>query len=136
MTYNEAHFQSELNQQLSGKLDSLLVWQDHVVGYMVKYLVACNGQTQLNSCAAFLHLLAKIRFNLDAANHLLPFLYGDYRFKTWTTVGIDLSSYIGQNVSIEFFSCLLNARSKLCSASKSFPFLNHLMRRSYSFSLA
>jgi gliding motility-associated-like protein len=27
---------------------------------------------------------------------------GDYRFKTWTTIGIDLSSYIGQTVTIIF----------------------------------
>ncbi|MEO8148856.1 MAG: PKD domain-containing protein [Bacteroidia bacterium] len=27
---------------------------------------------------------------------------GDYRFKTWTTVGIELSQYMNQNVTIEF----------------------------------
>jgi len=82
MTYNEAHFSVELNQRLSKKLDVLLTWQQHVVDYMVKYLVSCNGQTQLASCGSFIHLFAKIRFNLDAANQLLPLLYRDARFKT------------------------------------------------------
>ena len=31
-----------------------------------------------------------------------PPVTGDIRYKTWTTVGLDLSSYIGQNLTIEF----------------------------------
>lgn len=82
MTYNERHFSAELNQDLNGKLDGLLLWQNHVLEFVKKYLVASNEQVQLTNCNSFLQLLAKIRFNLEAVNELLPFLYRDYRFKT------------------------------------------------------
>lgn len=86
MTYNERHFSQELNLQLSHKLDSLIVWQNHALDFQIKYLVAVNGQTQLTNCSAFIQLLAKTRFNLDAANNLLRLLYDDYRFKTSVNV--------------------------------------------------
>lgn len=81
MSYNEAHFSAKENQAINNKLTSLLTWQSHVVDYMARYLTGANGQNQLTGCIAFFQLLAKIRFNLDAINHLLPLLYDDYRFK-------------------------------------------------------
>lgn len=82
MTYNEKHFEPELNTKLIKKLKSLQQWQNQVLEYLIEYLVASNDQQQLKHCEAFLHLLAKIRFNLESANLLLPTMYDDYRFKT------------------------------------------------------
>lgn len=86
MTYNEKFFEPALNKLLRKKLDSLLHWQDHSLEYLIKYLLASNGKEQLRHCECFLQLLAKIRFNIEAANVLLPMLYDDYRFKTSVNV--------------------------------------------------
>lgn len=82
MNYNERFFEPELNERLSKKLGKLVLWQNHALDYLIDYLLASNGQKQLEHCECFLQLLAKIRFNIEAANTLLPMLYDDYRFKT------------------------------------------------------
>ncbi len=82
MTYNAKHFSAELNIKLSAKLDALQLWQNHVLEFLIKYLVASNYQQQLSHCDSFLQLLAKMRFNLESANLLLPAMNDDYRFKT------------------------------------------------------
>jgi hypothetical protein len=82
MTYNEKHFSTELNQRLNKKLQDLQLWQNHTLEFLIEFLMASNDQSQLTHCEAFLHLLAKIRFNLESAGTLLPMMSGDYRFKT------------------------------------------------------
>ena len=86
MTYNEKFFESDLNKRLRKKLDSLLLWQNHSLEYLIDYLISSNGQQQLEHCECFLQLLTKIRFNIEAVNKLLPLLYDDYRFKTSVNV--------------------------------------------------
>jgi hypothetical protein len=86
MTYNESFFDAALNKKLKDKLDKLILWQDQVVKYMMTYLVDTNGQEQLKGCDSFIHIVAKIRFNLEAATSLCNFLYSDYRFKTSVNV--------------------------------------------------
>lgn len=82
MSYNEAHFDTALNAHLRKKLETLLLWQSHVLEFMRDYLVASNDQQQIKHCAAFLQLLVKMRFNVESTNLLIPTLYRDYRFKT------------------------------------------------------
>ncbi len=86
MNFNEKHFKSELNEQLDKKLKALHLWQQHTLEFLIQYLLASNKQQQLAHCDAFLHLLAKIRFNLESAVALLPSMSGDYRFKTSVNV--------------------------------------------------
>jgi hypothetical protein len=81
MSYNQTHFSTELNVKIKEKLDSISLWQSHVLDYLIKYLVGANWQSQLKYCECFLQLLAKIRFNLESINILLPQMYDDYRFK-------------------------------------------------------
>lgn len=82
MSYNKTFFQADINLKLKSKLDLLLLWQKHVLDFLIKYIIAANGVQQLTNFNCFLQLLAKIRFNLEATNALIPFLYDDYRFKT------------------------------------------------------
>lgn len=82
MTYNEKTFLPALNQQLAVKLDALITWQGHVLEYIIDYLVSASETPQLSNCESFLQLIAKIRFNLESVNFLLPQMYEDYRFKT------------------------------------------------------
>ncbi|RYE37022.1 MAG: hypothetical protein EOP42_01170 [Sphingobacteriaceae bacterium] len=86
MSYNKTFFEPQLNERLHKKLDSLLLWQNHSLDFLIDYLVASNGQQQLKHCECFLQLLAKIRFNLEGVNKVLPLLYDDYRFKTSVNV--------------------------------------------------
>lgn len=81
-SYNDVHFDEALNERLNEKVKTLLLWQGHVLEFMREYLVASNDQIQPKHCGAFLQLLAKIRFNLESANLLIPQLLRDYRFKT------------------------------------------------------
>jgi len=82
MSYNDVHFDSALNAKLKDRLSNLQQWQDYVIEYLAQYLVASSSQAQTIGCDAFLQLLAKIRFNLDSTNVLLPKMYEDYRYKT------------------------------------------------------
>ncbi len=86
MTYNENFFDAALNKRLKDRLDTLIPWQDQVVKYMMNYLVDTKDQQQLKGCDCFIHIVAKIRFNLEAATSLFSFLYNDYRFKTSVNV--------------------------------------------------
>jgi hypothetical protein len=86
MNFNQTRFKPELNNRLERKLKTLHHWQQHTLEFLIEYLLASNEQQQLAHCESFLHLLAKIRFNLESAVVLLPLMSGDYRFKTSVNV--------------------------------------------------
>lgn len=82
MSYNEIHFDDELNNRLYQRLRNLKLGQDRVLDFLKRYLLASNDKKQLKHCDAFLQLLVKMRFNLESVNLLLPIMFDDYRFKT------------------------------------------------------
>ncbi|MBS1522465.1 MAG: hypothetical protein JST50_15805 [Bacteroidetes bacterium] len=81
MSYNETFFRPEDNARYLSKLNLQLVMQKRVLDFLIKNLIAANNQIQLEHCDCFLHLIAKIRINLESINSVLTFLYEDYRFK-------------------------------------------------------
>ena len=53
-----------------------------VLDSIIAFLKSTKSIPQAENFDSFIHLIIKMRFNIDAAHQLLPLLKGDYRFKT------------------------------------------------------
>jgi len=105
MTYNEKHFEKDLNQHLNNRLQSLTVWQNHTLDFLIRYLLASNEKEQLPHCNAFLHILVKIRFNLESVGFLLPLMFDDYRYKT--SVNLIYRSLVDDIINSYYLFCTI-----------------------------
>lgn len=105
MTYNEKHFNEKLNRHLNSRLQSLKVWQNHTLDFLIKYLLASNNKEQLLHCQAFLHILTKMRFNLESAGLLLPLMFDDYRYKT--SVNLIYRSLVDDIINSYYLFCTI-----------------------------
>jgi len=82
MDYNTDKFTKELNDTLVSKLDNICEIQKDVLEILIGVLLSSDWNNQKDNHTVFLSLLAKIRFNVDACNQIVPSLKNDSRFKT------------------------------------------------------
>lgn len=82
MSYNTAHFEDSIVEQVDKKIVMIFECEKLVLDSVVTFLKSTKSYEQTENFSAFIHLLIKIRFNIEAAHRLLPLLKDDYRFKT------------------------------------------------------
>lgn len=82
MNYNQAHFDTKVIENLNNKIDMIMQCETLVLDSIKTFLKSTKSFPQTENFTSFIHLIIKMRFNIDAAHQLLALLKGDYRFKT------------------------------------------------------
>lgn len=82
MSYNSVHFDKAIVENVDRKIRMISNCEELVLESVITFLKSTKSYEQAENFASFIHLIIKIRFNLEAAHRLLPLLQEDYRFKT------------------------------------------------------
>lgn len=81
MEFNEKYYSVDLIEYQK-KISKIIDIQEKLLDYLINYLELTNEVEQLEHCDSFIHLIGKIRFNIESINTLMSFfLKSDYRFK-------------------------------------------------------
>lgn len=81
MTYNEREFESQEIRSINHETDLLIKHQSLVLDFFRDFLESCDGKEVPEHHEVFVHLLVKIRFNIEAGITLVPELKDDARKK-------------------------------------------------------
>jgi len=92
LTYNAAHFGADVVEKMDKKIKVIYQCESLVLSSIKAFLKSTKNYEQTENFVPFIHLVIKIRFNLEAAHRLLPLLKADYRFKT--------------SINLQYRSCL------------------------------
>lgn len=82
LTYNDLHFQKDVNDRISKKLNFIIECGKDILSFIKEFLLSANGHEQLKHHESFLYLIIKIRFNIESSLVLSELLKEDYRYKT------------------------------------------------------
>ena len=79
------------------RLDSVIENEKELLDLLKRFLLSANNQIQKEGFKSLLHLIVKIRLNIESVNLITPLLKGDYRFKT--SINLLYRSLIDDNIN-------------------------------------
>ncbi|HCN83625.1 MAG TPA: hypothetical protein DIT07_08395, partial [Sphingobacteriaceae bacterium] len=96
-SYNREKY-PDIYESINADIDRFDATQKEVLDLLIEMLLSVDPNLQKSSEVLTLHhLLAKVRFNLEAAHHLIQWLKEDYRFKT--SVNLLYRAILGDMIS-------------------------------------
>ncbi len=96
--YNNKHFSDEVHKGLNPRLDSVIENEKELLRLLKRILLSAHNQIQKEGFNSLLHLIAKIRLNIEAVNLITPLLKEDYRFKT--SINLIYRSLVDDNINL------------------------------------
>lgn len=96
--YNNKHFSDEVNLSLNQRLDNIIKYEQEILFLLKRFLLSANKQVQKEGFNSLLHLIVKIRLNIESVNLITPLLKEDYRFKT--SINLIYRSLVDDNINL------------------------------------